>query len=113
MTFTSAVLGEVERASRGEVRVSDGCGLKFHRCPSRSQILRKRVVHLQTAKSNNAFSPVIARIILLRRLLTNADFTPLIAVAIIQQLPVYRNKQFSYVHLMKISLASAVDIFTL
>lgn len=91
--------------------MSDGCGLKFRRCPSRTQILRKRVVQLQTAKSNNAFSLAIARIILLRRVLTNADFTPLIAVGIIQQLPVHRNKQFSYFHLVKIYLASAADIF--
>jgi len=63
--------------------MSDGCALKFRRCPSRSQILRKRVVQLQTAKSNNAFSLAIARIIFLRRL-TNADFTQLIAAGIIQ-----------------------------
>lgn len=90
--------------------MSDGCALKFRRCPSRSQILRKRVVQLRTAKSNNAFSLAIARIIVLR-LLTNADFLQLIAAVTIQQLPVYCNKQFSYFYQVKICLASAADIF--
>ncbi len=84
---------------------------KSHRCPSRSQILRKHIAQLQTAKSNDAFSLAIARIILLRRLLTNANFPQLIEENILQQLTVYRNKQFLYFHQMKICLASTADIF--